>query len=88
MVSLSVSHHLLKGLQKTNVTTRVITTQWQITKVIIGMNFATLFIIKYKFDKFNSENNKRTKDATAEIQQALVLENFPTGIIPTAEIVT
>ena len=52
------------------------------------MNFATLFIIKYKFDKFNSENNKRTKDATAEIQQALVLENFPTGIIPTAEIVT
>ena len=43
------------------------------------MNFATLFIIKYKFDKFDSENNKRTKYATDEIQQTLVLE------IPTAE---
>ena len=33
------------------------------------MYFATLFIIKYKFDKFNSENNKRTKYATDKIQQ-------------------
>ena len=49
--------------------TWLITTQWQIIKVITGMYFATLFIIKYKFDKFNSENYKRTKYATDKIQQ-------------------
>ena len=53
--------------------TWLITTQWQITKVITGKNFATLFIIKYKFDKFNSKNNKRAKYATDEIQQTLLV---------------
>ena len=45
--------------------------------MITGKNFATLFIIKYKFDKFNSKNNKRAKYATDEIQQTLLGLQIP-----------